>query len=66
MTFIEKIAPYWKAIVAFLVPGVAVLVTFITGDEGFADVTTAEWLLVAVALITPIAVYAKANVPTEG
>lgn len=63
MTWIQKIAPYWKAVVAFLVPGVALLVTFITGDDGFGSVTTNEWLLVAVAVLTPIGVYKVANKP---
>ena len=64
-TWIEKIAPYWKAVVAFLVPGLAVLVTFITGEEGFGAVTTNEWLLVVIALLTPIAVYSVRNKSVE-
>ena len=62
---IEKIAPYWKAVVAFVVPGLALLATFITGDEGFGSVTTTEWIAVAVAVLgTPLAVFAVANKPT--
>jgi len=63
---IEKIAPYAKFVVAVIIPTLALLLTFITGDEGFGDLTTAEWILVASAFFTAIGVFfvPNAEVPT--
>ena len=62
---LEWVAPYWKAVVAFAVPGIALLVTFVTGDEGIGSVTTGEWIMVAVAVLTPVSVYAVVNKPAD-
>jgi hypothetical protein len=42
---------YIKAFAAVLVVIIAALTAVIVGDEGFADVTTAEWLVVAGAAL---------------
>jgi len=42
---------YIKAIAAVLIVVVAALASVITGDDGFADVTTAQWLIVAGAAL---------------
>ena len=51
-----------KAVVAFIVPGIAVLVTLLSGSEGLGDVTTVEWFMIALAILgTPAAVYTVSN-----
>lgn len=42
---------YIKAFAAIAVVVLAALTAVIVGDEGFADVTTAEWLVVAGAAL---------------
>ena len=53
----SKIAEYWKAIVA-VVGAVAVAVQAALTD---GTVTNAEWLTIAIAAITAVGVYLKAN-----
>lgn len=61
----EKVAPYWKAFVAFLAPGLLVLVSAVLeGSVGGTEVTQAEWITaVATAFITAAGVYSVPNRP---
>lgn len=45
-----------KAVAAFLSVGVVMLLNFITGDESWSDVTTAEWLTVLAEMLGAAAV----------
>lgn len=59
----DRIAPYWKAVVAFVAPG-AVVITAATLDAsaGGDAITTAELITAACAcVITAGGVYAKSN-----
>jgi len=58
---IEKVAPYWKAVVAFFAPGIIV----ICGPLMAGRVPTqAEWLIaLGTAVATSLAVYAVPNQP---
>lgn len=61
----EKVAPYWKAFVAFLAPGLLVLVSAVLeGSAGGTEVTQAEWITAAAtAFITAAGVYTVPNRP---
>lgn len=63
MTFIDKISPYWKAIVGFITPGVVALVAAVQdASPGGATVTGPEWVGIAAAcILTGGAVYAFPN-----
>jgi len=56
---VNKIAPYWKAVVAFAAPGCALLVT--SADGGFSN----QELAVAglTCIVSAAAVYAVPNKP---
>ncbi len=59
----NRIAPYWKAVVGFVAPG-AVIITAATlqGSAGHDVITQAEWITAACAcVITAGGVYAKSN-----
>jgi hypothetical protein len=59
---------YWKAIIAFLVPGAVVIGSAVTsGSDGGTSITSAEWVTAVVAMIiTGGAVAAgPANAPAE-
>ena len=62
---IAKIKPYAKAVVAVAIPVVALLATFITGDEGFGDLTSGESILLASAFLVAIGVWAVPNKTAE-
>ena len=59
----DKLAPYWKAVVAFIAPGAVVLVSAVTeASVGGVDVTAGEWITAACAtVITAAGVYAVPN-----
>jgi hypothetical protein len=59
----NKLAPYWKAVVAFLAPGAVVLTSAVTESSvGGENITTGEWVTAACAtLITAAGVYAVPN-----
>lgn len=61
----KYVKPIAKFLAAVVIPALALIVTFITGDEGFGDLTTTEWILVASAAITAFAVWAIPNTPVE-
>ena len=54
-----KFAEYWKAIVA-VIGAVAVAVQAAVTD---GTITSAEWLTIAIAAVTAVGVYLKANKP---
>jgi hypothetical protein len=59
---------YWKAIIAFLVPGAVVIGSAVTsGSDGGTSITSAEWVTAVVAMIvTGGAVgFGPANAPAE-
>ena len=59
----NKLAPYWKAFVAFLAPGAVVLVSAVTASSaGGESVTSGEWVTALCAtVITAAGVYATPN-----
>lgn len=59
----KNIAPYWKAVMAFLAPAAGQLVFYVQADSaGGTSITTSEWIaLVAISVSTAGAVYAKGN-----
>jgi hypothetical protein len=63
----DKIAPYWKAVVAFIAPGVVSIASAVTeSSAGGTSITSAEWITaVCAALIAAAAVYATPNKPQE-
>jgi len=51
-----------KAIVALLLPGLALVATLLVGDQTLGDLNTLQWILIAIAVLgTPIGVYAIPN-----
>ena len=43
---------YWKAILAFLVPGAVIIGSSVTsGSDGGTSITSAEWITAVVAMI---------------
>jgi hypothetical protein len=64
----EKVAPYWKAIVGFVAPGAAVLISAVLeGSDGGTVITGAEWVTaLCTALITASSVYAVPNANQPG
>lgn len=61
----DKIAPYWKAVVGFVAPGAAIIVSAVTdASAGGAAITAGEWVTaVCTAVITAAGVYAVENKP---
>lgn len=62
---------YAKAIVAFLTTLLGQLALVLSAGEGFTDVTTAEWITIASAVVVATAAVwgipnADAGVPVEG
>lgn len=59
----EKIAPYWKAVVGFVAPGVVTLGAAVTeASDGGSHITTAEWVTALVAcVVTSTAVWGVPN-----
>lgn len=62
---IDKIAPYWKAVVAFVDPAAVTLTSAVTETSaGGTSITPGEWVTaVCACFITAAAVYAVPNVP---
>lgn len=67
-TLTEKVAEYRKAIAGFVVPGLIVLGSSLTGtSDGGTAVTLAEWVTIAVAMLgTSAVVGAVRNAPYTG
>ncbi len=47
----NKLNPYMKAVVAAVGAGLSALIVVVVGDTTLAQVTTAQWLIVALAVI---------------
>ena len=62
---IDKIAPYWKAVVGFITPGLVVIGSSLAdSSEGGSKITTGEWVSALIAMFaTSAAVYAAKNKP---
>ena len=63
---LDKIAPYWKAVIGFVTPGVVALVAAVQeSSDGGAAVTGPEWVgILAACVITGGAVYTVPNRPS--
>lgn len=61
----EKLAPYWKAVVGFVAPACAILISAVLeGSDGGTAITAAEWVTAGcTAVITAAAVYRVPNSP---
>jgi hypothetical protein len=61
----NKIGQYWKAVVAFVVPGAVLIGSAVTaGSDGGSHITTAEWVTAIIAcIVTSGGVAAVANKP---
>lgn len=61
----EKLAPYWKAVIGFVAPAAAIIVaSVLDGSDGGTAITAAEWITAAcTAVITASTVYAVPNQP---
>ena len=64
----ERLAPYWKAVVGFFAPGAVSIAAAVTdASDGGTLITAAEWITAACAMvITAAAVYAVPNKPAAG
>ena len=63
MSALDNIAPYWKAVVGFVSPGVVALVAAVQdGSPGGSSITGPEWVGIAAAcILTGSAVFAVPN-----
>ena len=59
----EALAPYWKAVIGFIAPAAALLISAVTeGSAGGEAITAGEWITAAcTAVVTAGAVYAVPN-----
>ena len=62
---LERIAPYWKAVIGFVAPGAGSLLWALNPNtDGGSTITGSEWLgALLLAIVTSGAVAAKANRP---
>lgn len=60
---VNRIAPYWKAVVGFVAPAAVVITASVTeASVGGTAITTGEWITaVCAAVITSAGVYGKGN-----
>lgn len=63
MSAMNKLAPYWKAIVGFVTPGAVLIGAAVTaGSEAGSTITQSEWITAVVAcIVTSGAVYTIPN-----
>ena len=63
----EKIAPYWKAVVGFIAPAAGFLIGAVTeASDGGATITASEWITaLCTAIVTSAVVYSVPNRPAE-
>lgn len=61
----DKIAPYWKAVMGFIAPAATILIgAVLEGSPGNEAITAGEWITAGcTAIVTSAAVYAKSNAP---
>lgn len=59
----DKIAPYWKAVMAFIAPAAVVIMAAVTdASAGGAAITAGEWITaLCTAVVTSAGVYAVPN-----
>ena len=59
----NKLAPYWKAVVGFVAPGAVIVGSAVTeASDGGTSITAAEWVTALVAcVVTSAGVYGVAN-----
>lgn len=64
----NKLAPYYKAVVAFFAPGAVVIGSAVTdSSRGGESITSGEWVTALVAcVVTAAAVYGTPNRDPEG
>lgn len=62
---LDKIAPYWKAVIGFIAPAATIIIaSVLDSSAGGETITASEWITAAAtAVITAAGVYAKANAP---
>ena len=61
----EKIAPYWKAVIGFIAPAAVVIMASVTdASAGGQAITGGEWITaLCTAIVTSAGVYAVPNKP---
>lgn len=59
----DRIAPYWKAVVGFFTPGIITLVAAVQdGSPGGSGITEPEWIgIIAACVVTGGAVFGVGN-----
>lgn len=59
----DKIAPYWKAVMAFIAPAAVVVMASVTeASAGGVAITAGEWITaLCTAIVTSAGVYAVPN-----
>lgn len=59
----NRIAPYWKAVVGFVAPGAVLIGAAVTeASAGRESITSGEWVTAVVAcIVTSAAVYSTPN-----
>lgn len=62
-----KIAPYWKAVIAFFAPAATLVIIAVTeSSPGGSSITSGEWITaLATCIVTSAAVYSKSNGPVD-
>lgn len=63
MSILERVAPFWKAVVGFVAPGAVSIGAAVTeASDGGSAITQAEWITAIVAMVvTSAAVYGVPN-----
>ena len=63
----DKIAPYFKAVMAFIAPGAVLVISAVmAGSDGGTAITTSEWITIVCAMVlTAAGVYAVPNKPPQ-
>jgi len=58
----KKVAPYLKAVVAAIVTALSMLSGFLVNNTSFGDITSGQWVSVAIAFFVALgAVFATPN-----
>jgi hypothetical protein len=67
-TLIERVAPYWKAVVGFVAPGAVLIGSAVTeASDGGTAITASEWVTAVVAMVvTSATVYGVPNRDPKG
>jgi len=64
---VNALAPYFKAVVAFIAPGAVILTSAVTESSARGElITSGEWVTaICATIITGAAVYAVPNTPAQ-